>query len=394
MTAAPTAWDAGAHASWQAGKPQEAIALTLAAVNRHGHRKPVDLVLQLAYYLFLAGQYHAAAQALAQVRPDYPDNREVLLNLGISLARSQQCEQAIPTLQAYLAHDPGDALVHATLCTCFHRLGRLQEAADAGARSLALSDSQHGEAPVGWRLPDTDPAAFALGKTQVIAFSLWGGNPRYLRGAIDNALAAPHVYPGWRARFYLDETVPEEVRRELAALGCELVLEAPGQSLRQRLTWRFQAANDPRVGRFLVRDADSVIGPREKLAVDEWLASGRWFHVMRDWWTHTDLILAGMWGGVAGALPPLDTLLAGYRSAHMETPNVDQWFLRDKVWSHVRLSCMVHDRCFASHAARPWPGPQPEGNGHVGQDAFASQRVRQEKRLAAWISKLPSLALG
>ncbi|AXE35190.1 tetratricopeptide repeat protein [Chromobacterium phragmitis] len=394
MTAAPSAWDPGAHASWQAGKPQEAVALTLAAVNRHGRKKPVDLVLQLAYYLFLAGQHHAAAQALAQVRPDYPDNREVLLNLGVSLARSQQYEQAIPTLQAYLAHDPGDALVHATLGTCLHRLGRLQEAAEAGSRSLALSDRRHGAAPAGWRLPDADPAAFAAGKSQVIAFSLWGGNPRYLRGAIDNALAAPQVYPGWRLRFYLDETVPEDVRRELAALGCELVLETPGQSLRQRLTWRFQAANDPQVGRFLVRDADSVIGPREKLAVDEWLASDRWFHVMRDWWTHTDLILAGMWGGVAGALPPLDTLLAGYRSGHMETPNVDQWFLRDKVWSYVRLSCMVHDRCFASHAARPWPGPRPEGNRHVGQDVFASQRDSQEQRLAAWIGKLPSLSIG
>jgi hypothetical protein len=53
-----------------------------------------------------------------------------------------------------------------------------------------------------------------------------------------------------------------------------------------------------------VRDADSVLNLRERLAVDDWLASGRWFHIMRDWWSHTDLVLAGMWGGVAGVLPP------------------------------------------------------------------------------------------
>ena len=42
------------------------------------------------------------------------------------------------------------------------------------------------------------------------------------------------------------------------------------------------------------------------MAVDEWLTSGRYFHVMRDWFIHTDLIIAGMWGGVGGALPSLE----------------------------------------------------------------------------------------
>ena len=49
---------------------------------------------------------------------------------------------------------------------------------------------------------------------------------------------------------------------------------------------------------------------------------------MRDWWTHTDLVLAGMWGGVAGVLPDLRTMFNKYRSRHAETPHWDQWFLR------------------------------------------------------------------
>ena len=92
---------------------------------------------------------------------------------------------------------------------------------------------------------------------------------------------------------FLFADVPAEVRARLAQLGADVRLEPSGQPMREKLAWRFKVANDPSVGRFLVRDVDSVIGEREKAAVDAWLASDKWFHVMRDWWTHTDLILAG-----------------------------------------------------------------------------------------------------
>jgi hypothetical protein len=59
--------------------------------------------------------------------------------------------------------------------------------------------------------------------------------------------------------------------------------------------------------------------------------------------THTDFILAGMWGGVAGALPDLQTLADRYASPTIETPHIDQFFLRDCVWQYVRHSCLVHD---------------------------------------------------
>ena len=134
-----------------------------------------------------------------------------------------------------------------------------------------------------------------------------------------------------------------------------------GQSLRQKLCWRFQVANDPGVGRFLVRDCDSVVNQREVAAVQQWLASESWFHVMRDWWTHTDPILAGMWGGVAGVLPDLAALLSAYKPPAKETANVDQWFLRDLLWGSIRPLALVHDRCFRSEGSVPWPTPTLSG---------------------------------
>jgi hypothetical protein len=141
----------------------------------------------------------------------------------------------------------------------------------------------------------------------------------------------------------------------------------------------------------LVRDADSRINPREAAAVAGWIASGRWFHVMRDWWTHTDLVLAGMWGGVAGVLPPVAPLLDTYRPPHLETPNVDQWFLRDRVWPMLRQSCLVHDRCFDPPGAHRWPTPTPTGTAHVGQCEFTANGPAQAARLADWITRLPCL---
>jgi hypothetical protein len=164
-------------------------------------------------------------------------------------------------------------------------------------------------------------------------------------------------------------------------------------STRHRLTRRFHVADDPEVARYLVRDCDSLVNAREAAAVSVWLESGKPFHVMRDWWTHTDPILAGMWGGVGGVLPPIAPLIESYRSKEIETPNWDQWFLRDRIWPSIRSSALVHDRLFASQGSLPFPGTQPFGNLHVGQNEFAVRKREQAADLARFKNSVPSLDL-
>jgi hypothetical protein len=115
---------------------------------------------------------------------------------------------------------------------------------------------------------------------------------------------------------------------------------------------------------------------------------------MRDWWTHSELMLAGMWGGVAGILPPLVDMLERYQPLAVETPNIDQWFLRDCVWAYVRQSCLVHDRFFTPPGASSWPVPAPQGNIHVGQDEFTARRREQAERLVSWAQSATSLQLA
>ena len=61
--------------------------------------------------------------------------------------------------------------------------------------------------------------ADAEDRRRIIAFSLWGSNPRYLRGALHNALLAPSIFPDWTCRFYVDSSVDQALVAALRSLG-------------------------------------------------------------------------------------------------------------------------------------------------------------------------------
>jgi hypothetical protein len=169
--------------------------------------------------------------------------------------------------------------------------------------------------------------------------------------------------------------------------------ESGNRDLRHLLTRRFQVADDPEVGRFMVRDCDSVVNKREAAAVAEWIESGQPFHVMRDWWTHTDPMLAGMWGGMSGVYPNLGERLAAFLDEKPFNSNWDQYFLREEVWPAIREHVVVHDRCFSSHRAQPFPTPTPDGLEHVGQNEYAGDKQAQAERLAPFGKRIPALKL-
>jgi hypothetical protein len=389
----PSGWDKAACIHWAKGERTEAIQATLKAFNKAPMKDP-RLTLQVAYYLFLINDYKAAAGILENQFKATPDHFETILNLSVCYSRLGRCADSVKLSQRALDIQPENFTALDGLASCLYRLSRYDESAAAGTRVLELKNRLcDAGAAKGWKLPAGTPQAFAgqPGKRNVIAYSLWGDKPTYLRGSLRNLLLGPDIYPGWVLRFNVDSSVPAEFIGLIKQLGAEVVMHPASDSLRERLCWRFQVANDPTVGRFLVRDVDSPLNIREAQAVQAWQASDRWFHLMRDWWTHTDLILAGMWGGIAGVLPDLRQMLLNYRSRTAETPNIDQWFLRDQVWAYVRQSCLTHDRCFTANGAVPFPGPILAEDLHIGQDEYAAHGQRQERQLRAWVDKYPCL---
>ena len=391
-------WQEGAHQLWQQGQRQEAIDQLLTLINASAPAVSKALGLQLVYYVFLLGDLAGAENFLRNLLAIHPEDPEIIENLAVMISRQgKRASEAARLFAQACQLRPDSVNAWDGLANAQSTSGDEQQARQAGERSLALKTIAAKPLP-GWAPPAEGVQAFLLRPGQAsrihcISFSIWGANPRYLRGALRNALLIPELYPGWRARFHHDDSVPEAFIALLQGLGAEVQTMPSSQSLRQKLCWRFLVANDPGVGRFLVRDCDSVVNQREVRAVEQWLASDRWFHVMRDWWTHTDPILAGLWGGISGVLPDLQALLAAYTPTALETANVDQWFLRDALWGSIRHHALIHDRCYRSEGSQPWPDADPSANVHVGQDEFAVRRSQQATWLNPWIRSYRCLEL-
>lgn len=389
-------WQQDVQELWDRDQRNEAIKLLLSRINGCLPDRPLIACKQFSLYLFLLGDYKASEHVLLELRQRWPDDLELLETLAVVHSRLGRHQQAVEGYEALLRQRPDGVSINAWdgLASARSQLGQFAEAKVAGEQALRLKDANTRPLP-GWQLPSGSPQDWLDHRSgvSVISFSLWGKNPRYLRGLLRNLLLLPSLYPGWIARVYLDRSVPQEFRELAERLGAQLSLQPSSATLRERLCWRFQVANDASVQRFLVRDTDSVINQREARAVQQWVDSDRWFHVMRDWWTHTDLVLAGMWGGVAGVLPNLMELMQSYTPAARETPNVDQWFLRDCLWDALRRSVLSHDRCYRALGSVPWPDPDPDGHEHVGQDEFSARRAQQRDWLWPWIQAYPCLQL-
>jgi hypothetical protein len=176
---------------------------------------------------------------------------------------------------------------------------------------------------------------------KVISFSIWGDSPLYCDGALANLEIAKRIYPGWTCRFYHDLTVPPHIVGELATQGAETVLIQTARGKWDGLFWRFYPIDDPSVEAFIVRDTDSRLTTRERNAVEEWIASNKGLHTMRDHWNHNVPVLGGMWGMKRGAVGGVLDFL---KSWTFEEKGTDQTFLDKYLWPQAREIALAHDR--------------------------------------------------
>lgn len=262
------------------------------------------------------------------------------------------------------------------LCMMLTQVQDFKGAARHGTEALRLKDRAAGKAaklsPVTRPFDGTDP------KKNVISFSLWGNSPRYLTGAQNNAIVARYLYPGWSVRFYVDRSVPDAILKVLVAQGADVrIVREDLPAGQYGLFWRFLVEDDPGVERYLIRDADSVMNIKERVAVQDWLASGRAFHVMRDYPAHSELILAGMWGAQRGNLGSMRERFVTHVTGGAKRLNnkiTDQEFLRTEIWPIVRQDVLQHDAWFDFGNPSRFPdGYDLPGLMHIGQNDSAKQ---------------------
>jgi hypothetical protein len=206
---------------------------------------------------------------------------------------------------------------------------------------------------------------------KVISFSLWGDNPKYTIGAIENAEQSKTIYPDWICRFYCGKSVPLDIIKKLKSYDNVEVIEMDEDGDWNGMFWRFYACEDADV--MISRDTDSRLSVREKLAVDEWLESDKDFHIMRDHPYHNVLILGGMWGARNGILKDIISIINQYNKGNFW--QVDQNFLREKIYPIIKDNSFIHDE-FMKFENWSKLFPSERKNKEFVGDVFDSNNVR------------------
>lgn len=227
----------------------------------------------------------------------------------------------------------------------------------------------------------------------VVSYSFYGDEQnQYFMGIERNIVDVQQHYPGWSVRVYHNLSKSQQT-----ALFCPLacrynfvdfcdVRDIAGVgdlSDKFGMIWRFMPLGDDSVNRFLVRDLDSIILPREKYAVQEWIESGRSFHAMRDNPKHNVELLGGMWGGWNQFPRPFKLIRKKIiRHAIGKYKGLDQKILTRVLWPALFRSrdLFSHDSylCTLFPMTHPFP-TQRDGASFVGKVFVASEKARAEE---------------
>ena len=132
--------------------------------------------------------------------------------------------------------------------------------------------------------------------TKVISYSLSGNEARYVVGARENAERAAEFFPDWQMVVYYDpDTVSGQNVSDLSKYVNVRMIPAD-TSWANVYFWRYLAFDDPAFDVVIVRDLDDRLCKRDKAAVDEWLASDKDMHIIRDHVWHRMMIMGGLFG--------------------------------------------------------------------------------------------------
>lgn len=260
-------------------------------------------------------------------------------------------------------------------------LGKLRRRVRAATRRLGF-DIVRAYPPQGkWTVGAIDvsvPSAFKNGRLWV-SFSLYGTDVLYVRGIVSACESYSDLFPGWTPIVFVGDSVPHDVVSVLQNDFNAVIV--PMDSLPEdpsAMFWRYLAVDAVTYGAILFRDADSRASRRERAAVDEWLASDRSFHIMRDHPNHTHPMMGGTWGIRVDGAPRLGQLVADYGPDGEFSG--DQRWLASEMYPVAAASCLVHqDSCLyldaPSVVVRPFPVAEG-GSTFVGQGVLPDGRPR------------------
>ena len=139
----------------------------------------------LSLYLFTLGDLGSAVTVLQDLKKKAPNDPNIIENLGVIFKKSGRFSEAIAELKAAIALSPNNFNIHDALAVIYGKLGDLEKCRHHGETSLLLKDKAATTKGKAYPLSNNPPSPFRWDtpSQNIIAFSLWGKNPRYLDGA-------------------------------------------------------------------------------------------------------------------------------------------------------------------------------------------------------------------
>lgn len=208
---------------------------------------------------------------------------------------------------------------------------------------------------------------------KVLTFSLWGNQLKYTIGAIKNTDIAADIYPEFECWFYIhEESVPKEIIEQLATRkNVKIIMKSGNLNTCKPMMWRFEAIDEPEVEIMMSRDTDTRIYLREREAYDEWILSGKSFHIMRDHPEHGSHILGGMFGTKKiHDIPSWKDVMNSFQQNGYR--QYDQDFLVGHVYPKIINNCMIHASfCkFENDMCKPFPSNYDDEFHFVGEYVY------------------------
>lgn len=314
-----------------------------------------------------------------------------LSNIATCYVYESNYERAVVVAKQSMQIDPDFINNYDVLSHAYGKLNDADNVRQYGNQALQVRDKLFTKPIADIDFPELPPAPSEASKDRnIISYSLFGDLPRYCEMAFFNIEKAKQYYPHWTCRFYLGDDVPENVVMRLKQTDAQVVHVNETQKKLIGTMWRFLPLDDD-IDRVIFRDIDSQICEAEALAVAEWVASGKQFHTMRDWPTHTEIILAGMWGAVVGSLTTqgsFEALMQDFMQKHKGSNYfADQYFLRETIWSVVRQSLCQHDSQFGVAGSTDFPTKDRGESSHIGSDlgtSYFEAIVNKEEGMVKW----------
>ena len=351
------------NACIRSGAPHEGVEIAQAALRQWPAE--VELTAKLGLALEAMGRRKDAIKTLEEANKQISESNtpvmtiaQIKFHLVLCHVSEQNFERAAELSEEVIQLGVRGASIFSTACKARFKLGEVDAAVRWGAEALKMLDDEAKSMPSAFsavpreRVKEFNPHN---PEKNIISYSLFGQDSYYHDCAITNARIAMASFPDFSVRVYCGPDVPPAVKSELQQHRVDVRNVERTTAKWEGLFWRFWAFDDENVDVVLVRDVDSPLTPRERIAVEDWLYNSTApFHVIRDHPLHTAPIMAGLWGGFTGLLPPLKPLGVELLN-QISTRFADQAFLTRHIWPLIREASLTHDSYYDIANTRRFP---------------------------------------